>query len=305
MARLENRRTPGPAPGHPEREGVISSHSRGGTMRNRFGVALLSIVLILAASAPGVCVAQTLETETSRLVPAGWWKVGTAFELQTSSEGREGAAPFLAEYGLTDHLELVLEPVPYTAIRPRTGRHATGPGDFEATLVYQFRQESRLVPALAMAAEIKVPTARDKLIGTKQTDYTGYFIASKRFGRIDVHANLAYTVPGSPPGAQLSNLTSYATALVFRPTPRWEIFGEVFGNTSSGPETADTCGAVAVVPEATGGGLVETAGAGRFVRPNLLLFLAVSHDNTGATQFRPGLTFKFPTNRAANAAGVK
>jgi len=276
-------------------------------MNNRFRLAPLFAALVLAGSARSVCVAQTLETETARLVPAGWWKVGTAFELQTSSEGREGAAPFLAEYGLSDHLELVLEPVPYTAIRPKAGRHATGPGDFEVTLVYQLRPESRRVPALAMAAEVKIPTARNQLIGTEQTDYAAYFIASKRFGHFDAHANLAYTVPGSPPGTHLNNLLSYATALVYRPNPRWEIFGEVFGNTSTGPEgeTAAGGGAATVVPEATGGELVETVGAGRYVRQNLLLYLAVSHDNLGAVQYRPGLTFKFPTGRAAHAAASK
>ena len=37
---------------------------------------------------------------------------------QTSSEGTEAAAPLLVEYGLAKRLELVIEPILYTAIRP-------------------------------------------------------------------------------------------------------------------------------------------------------------------------------------------
>src|SRR5258706_10849067 len=111
-----------------------------------------------------------------RVVQAVWWKVGSGFEYQTASEGAEAAVPILAEYGLTDNLELVMEPVPYTAIRPKTGRRTAGAGDFEITLAYRFAQEGRRLPALALAAEVKLPTARDTLIGTRETDYTAYFI---------------------------------------------------------------------------------------------------------------------------------
>jgi hypothetical protein len=131
------------------------------------------IALLLSSLAPAVGAAQTLETETARLLRAGWWKIGNAFEFQTSSDGTELAIPVAIEYGLTDNLEFLVEPVPYTAIRPRVGRQARGVGDVEATLTYRFLGESRSVPALALAAEVKLPTARDTLIGTRRTDYAG------------------------------------------------------------------------------------------------------------------------------------
>jgi hypothetical protein len=276
-------------------------------MNKRKHVFPVLTVMLFSASVGNVCVAQTLETETARPLAAGWWKIGTAYEFQTSSDGREAAAPFLAEYGLTDNLELVLEPVPFTTIRPHLSRPATGQGDFEMTLVYRFKQETRLVPALAVAAEVKLPTARQDLIGTEQTDYTAYVIASKRLGHFDTHANLAYTVLGSPPGARLNNIFGYALAVVYHPNTRYEIFGEVLGNTSSGPEgeTGDTGSGTAIVPEAAGGELVGTVGVGKYIRPNLLLFMAVSYDNNQALQIRPGLTFRFPTSRASEGAAAK
>jgi len=264
-------------------------------------------VLLIAGCSASVSVAQTLETETARLVPAGWWKMGTAYEFQTSSEGTEAAIPLLAEYGLTDNLELVMEPVPHTSISPRVGRQATGAGDAEVTLVYRFAQEGHRLPALAVAGEVKIPTARDTLIGTGQTDYAAYMIASKRFGHFDTHANLSYTVQGNPPGARLNGIIAYALAAVFRPNDRSEYFAETLGNTSAGPEGegGGGSGTGTVVPEAAGGELVGTIGAGRYVRPNLLLYLGVSYDNKHALQFRPGLPFRFPPGRASRPAVSK
>ena len=48
----------------------------------------------------------------------------------------------------------------YTAIRPNGAHGATGIGDVEGTLTYRFLRERRVLPALAAAAEIKVPTAK-------------------------------------------------------------------------------------------------------------------------------------------------
>ena len=69
----------------------------------------------------GVCPAQVLETETARLRLKGAVQLGGNFEYQTSSEGRESAVPFIFEYGITDRLELVVEPVAGTRIRPKRG----------------------------------------------------------------------------------------------------------------------------------------------------------------------------------------
>ena len=248
-------------------------------------------VAVLSIVTPSICRSQTLETETARLLPAGRWEIGNAFEFQTSAEGTETAVPFAIEYGLTDNLELLLEPVPYTAIRPRLGRHATGLGDVEGTLTFRFLQETRARPALALAAEIKIPTAEDSLIGTDLTDYTAYFIGSKRVGQVDLHVNLAYTIVGTHATMHLNNIVSFAAAAVFRPTLRLEVFGEVLGNTSATAGTESTTpnnGA----PEAAAGELVGTIGLGREVGRAVLLYFSVSYDNNNAVLLRPGVTLR-------------
>ncbi|MGH7513501.1 MAG: hypothetical protein ACREOQ_11320, partial [Gemmatimonadales bacterium] len=93
----------------------------------------VALVSVLALTGAGTLSAQMLETETARPLGHGVLEVSGNFEYQTSSEGHEAAVPFAAEYGLTDRLELLVEPVAWTAIRPNAGARATGVGDLEAT----------------------------------------------------------------------------------------------------------------------------------------------------------------------------
>jgi hypothetical protein len=249
-----------------------------------------SLVPVLLGCVASASAGQILETETARLLPAHGWKMGSAFEFQTSSEGREAAIPVAIEYGLTNRLELVVEPVPYTAIRPNAGRHASGRGDLEATLTTLVRHETRSFPALALAGEIKFATARDSLIGSGEPDYTGYFIASKRFGQVDTHLNLAYTIVGRQDTVHLNNTVSFAVAGVYHLSTRIQLFGEVLGNTGAVPGSGEQ---VPGAPEVAGGELVGTLGAGREMGGGVLLYLNTSYDNTNAVLLRPGLTWRF------------
>ena len=263
--------------------------------------AVICVSILTLAGAAG---AQTLETETALLLNPGAWKTGAAYEYQTSSEGTEAAAPLLIEYGLAKRLELVIEPVLYTAIRPDAGRGATGAGDLEATLVWRFHDAGARSPAFALAGEIKAPTARNELIGTRKTDYALYGIATRRFGpdgRFDAHANVSYTLVGRPAGVEVKNLWGYAVAGTFHAGSRFDLFGELTGNTSAtgGGEGADAAPASApdgepvVSPELAGNERVATLGFGFLPRPGLELFGAVSYDNQHATLLRIGYTWRF------------
>jgi hypothetical protein len=68
-------------------------------------------------------------------------EVQTTFEYQTAKEGTERAAPLAFEYGITDKLSLLVEPVFYASIRPKLGRRANGLGDLEVTLSYLLRKK--------------------------------------------------------------------------------------------------------------------------------------------------------------------
>ncbi len=237
--------------------------------------------------------AQTLETETARTLPQGVVTVAGNLELQHAAEGSEYAVPFAFEVGLTERLELLVEPVAYTAIRPKTGSRASGAGDIETTLTYLVAQESLGRPAFAVAGELKIPTARNSLIGTGKTDVAAYLIASKRFGRADIHANLGYTIVGQPMGAGLSNIVSGAAAMVLTINQKNEIFAEVLANTAALAEGDGALGSPApVVAEAPAGEVVGTIGVARNVSSNLQFFVGLSYDNNNAVQIHPGIVWR-------------
>jgi hypothetical protein len=256
------------------------------------GLALVVILvgmLLLNDRLPSAYAGQPLETETARLLKAGSLEIEGTFEYQTSSEGTETAVPMALGYGLTDTLELLVEPAFYTAIRPKVGRQASGRGDLEVTLTQLFFHETLKLPALAIAGEVKFPTAKDTLIGTGKTDYTGYLIASKRVGKFDTHANIGYTVLGKPAGVRLHNIIDYGLAEEIHLNEKVELVAELIGNTSSSSKSTEG----STSPEIAGGELAGMLGARYYVQPNFFLSLGVTYDNNNAILVRPGLTVKF------------
>lgn len=253
-----------------------------------------AVALICAALAPMSVEAQILETETARPLRAGELEVGAGYEFQHSSEGNETAIPFAFELGITNRLGLLVEPVAYTAIRPKTGPSATGPGDLEITASYLLRGESGPIPALAIAFEEKIPTARNNLIGTGKPDHAAYLIASKRLGRFDMHANVGYTIVGSPSGLSLSNRVMGALATELSLTPSTLLYGEVLASTAAGGgEGVPAAPGTPVAPEASGDEVFGTLGIAHSFFPGSRLSLGLTRDNVGAVQVRPGITLWF------------
>ena len=251
-------------------------------------LALVITALIVPPAASG---AQILETETARPLRAGQLELGAGYELQHSREGNETAVPFAFELGLTSRLGLLVEPVPYTAIRPEIGPSATGPGDLEITASYLVRKESKRVPALALAAEEKVPTARNNLIGTGKPDHTVYVIASKQLGRFDTHANFGYSFVGSPRGQSLSNRIMGALATEFAITRGTSLYAEVLAATSAGGgEGTLALPGAPVTPEASGDEIFGTIGVSHSFTRGSRFSVGVTRDNVGAMQIRPGIT---------------
>ena len=256
------------------------------------------LLLIVACEAlvivPSLALAgQPLETETARLPLQGQGNIQIVAEYQTSSAGQEFAIPLAFEYGITNRIELAIEPVPYTSIRPKEGRSASGLGDTEATLTYLLTHETGNMPAIAIAGEVKFPTARDPLIGTKATDYRGVVILSKRFGDFDAHANFGYTFVGSPPGASLGNIFDYAVAVEYFASKRTQLVAEVIGNTSSGSGEGSPSTGGTIIPEAAGGEVVGLIGVRHEFNDSVAVSLGVTYDNNHAILFRPGLTIAF------------
>lgn len=253
-----------------------------------------AVAVLFGLTGPSLLNAQILETETARPIGKGAFEASGNFEYQFAPDGREAAIPFAVEYGVSSRLELLVEPVAYTSIRPKVGPRATGVGDLEVTVTYLARRETRW-PAIAFAGEVKFPTAHNNLIGTGRTDFAGYLIASKLFGRLDTHANLGYTIVGRPAGAQLKNIFNFALGGELHLNPRTSLFGEVLANTASSSAGEPVAGTPpgATIPEAPTGEIVGSIGLARAVVPWLRMSAGVSVDNNGAVLFRPGFTLRW------------
>ena len=243
--------------------------------------------------ATGIC-AQVLETEESKPLLPRQFEIGTGLEFQTSKEGTETAFPLAIEYGLSKKFTLLVEPVGFTSIVAKNGPHAKGIGDLELTLFYQILSERKMLPSISISAEVKLPTAKDSLIGTGKIDFTPFLIMSKTTGRFFTSINLSYTFLGKPSGVVASNLFNYAIGTVYTISSRSIIFAEFYGNTAAidAVETT-TPNSNSKVPEISGGENVGAFGYGYYLKSNLLVSLGVNYDNNNAILFRPGIEWKF------------
>jgi outer membrane putative beta-barrel porin/alpha-amylase len=258
---------------------------------------VIGVLLIVAGSNAYGDLA--METETARVLEPGHIEVGTAFEFQTSPAGEEYALPMAIEFGVFPHLEALIEPVPFTSIRPKGETAATGVGDLETTLTYLVVEEKQYIPALALAGEIKFPTAGNRQIGSGEYDYRVYAIASKRFGPVDVHANFGYNITGSPPGVSTRNPIDVEAGAEWFVHPKFDLFGEInyvgssAGSESSAEAGVPVAGESTVTPEIAVEELVGSVGVRAHVARHVDVFGSFSYDNNDAKLFRTGVTIKY------------
>lgn len=258
-------------------------------------------IAFLTAFFPYKLFSQVLETEDSKPLLPKQFMIGTGLEYQTSNEGKEIALPLEFEYGLSKKFTLLVEPVAFTSIIPNTGTKATGIGDLEVTLFYQIVKEKKFLPSISVSGEIKIPTAKNTLIGTGETDYTPFLIMSKTTGKFFTSINLSYTFLGKPEGVIANNLFNYAVGTIFTASPKAILFAEFYGNTSamgSGetPENTTPSDPNMNTSELSGGETVGSLGYGFLLKKELLLSFSVSYDNNNAILFRPGIDWKFGGN---------
>jgi len=144
--------------------------------------------------------------------------------------GRELEWPVIGvKYGLYPNLEVGM------AIQRVESDSSTEPSvkgfeDLHLTTKYRIVKESHLLPALAVALDIKLPTANPKKnLSTGKSDQSFLLITTKSVSSIFVHLNVGYTVVRSPSEEKLNNRIFGGIAGEWSFFPRWSIVGEVFG----------------------------------------------------------------------------
>lgn len=240
-----------------------------------------------------------LETETARILQPGHFEIGSAFEFQTSPTGQEYALPMAVEFGLVPRLEVLVEPVPFTSIQPKDSNSATGVGDLETTLTGLVIEEKQYIPAVAIAGEVKFPTAGNRQIGSGEYDYRVYAIASKLIGPVDVHVNFGYNIIGSPPGVSTQNPIDVEAGAEWLIHPKFDLYGEInyVGSSTSSENAAESGVPIAVesntTPEIAAEELVGTVGVRAHATRHVDVFGSLSYDNNDAKLFRTGVTLKY------------
>ena len=251
-------------------------------MNQSCSVFLPAVVLALAlAAVPSVRADLVLETETAELGKKGELTLSAGVQFERERDGSRTTFTLNQfEYAITDRAEILIEPFFREWDRPKGEKSFHGMGDLEITPSYMLiEDQGGWAPAVVLALKVKVPTAKNRDIGTGKFDYYPYFIFGKKYGNWVFNVNLGYNFINSPAGEGLKNQFIYDLSVERILTPKWSVFAEIFGNSSASPGERPTfAGAVAAEYHFT-----ETKAA----------FLSVGYDTDHLANIRPGLTFSF------------
>ena len=209
----------------------------------------LALAALLASATP--VSAKILKTRRSSQSQALDLTVGSGAEYENDGEVMELGFPFLVDWGFAKRFKLTVEPQ-YTVINSSiVGESASGLGDLETSLTWDFVSERRFRPLFSAVALIKWPTAAGD-IGTGETDYSLGGIVSKDFGNnCDLEFNVAYTFVGSPPDEKLKNSLEISLATEWQMTARLALEAEIA--TASGGVRGQA-GTIGGIGTGTGGG---------------------------------------------------
>ena len=160
---------------------------------------LPAAVLSLALSAlPSVRADLVLETETAELGKKGELTLSAGVQFERERDGSRTTFTLNQfEYAITDRAEILIEPFFREWDKPKGEKSFHGMGDLEITPSYMIIEDKGgWTPAVVLALKVKVPTAKNRNIGTGKFDYYPYIILGKKIGNWVLNANA--TAAGRP-----------------------------------------------------------------------------------------------------------
>ena len=175
-----------------------------------------------------------LETETAELGKKGEGLFSFSVQFERAKDGSTTQFTLTQlEYAVSDRAEILIEPFFQEWDQPKGGKRFHGAGDLEITPSYMIVLEKPYIPAIVLAFKLKVPTARNRDIGTGKYDYYPYLIFGKTYGKWVFNVNLGYDFITSPSKTErLNNEFIYDFSVERKITDNWSVFAEVFANSS-------------------------------------------------------------------------
>ncbi|MDB6173107.1 MAG: hypothetical protein JWL59_2418 [Chthoniobacteraceae bacterium] len=221
-----------------------------------------------------------LETETAELGHKGEGLFSMALQFEKEKDGSRTIFTLNQfEYAVTDRGEILIEPFFKEWDRPKGEARFSGMGDLEITPSYMVVLEKPYVPAIVLAFKLKVPTAKNRNIGTGRFDYQPYVIFGKSYGHWVFNANFGYDIITSPAGEGLKNQFIYDFSVEYKITESWSVFAEVFANSKPTVEEKGTfAGAIATEYQ---------------FGKHFNAFASVGYDSDHLLNFRPGINIPF------------
>ena len=183
--------------------------------------------LMFTLSSPAFAT-RPLTTDDVWTVEKGEFQLETGLDVARQDNHDIEIRPSLTlTYGLSERMDAAIGSA-YLFARPKEGENGNGLGDTELKLKYRFFDEKDWVPAFAMTARLKIPTASEsKDLGSGRTDLGINTIFTKNLSkRWILDLNLGYTFIGEQ-GAD--NDFNYSAAVRFVLSDKWALVGEIVG----------------------------------------------------------------------------
>lgn len=222
-----------------------------------------------------------LETETAELGRKGEGLFSFSVQFERERDGSTTQFTLTQfEYAITDRAEILIEPFFQEWDQPKGAKRFHGAGDLEITPSYMVVLEKPYVPAIVLAFKLKVPTARNRDIGTGKYDYFPYVIFGKTIGKWVFNANFGYNFITSPSKDEhLKSQFIYDFSVERKITDKWSVFAEVFANSS--PATGE---------KGTFSGALATEYQ---FNEHFNAFVSVGYDTDHLFNVRPGFNIPF------------
>lgn len=201
----------------------------------------LAPTLLSAMMAVPARVGGALEPQTAQLPAQANGALQLVDGRRSTSKGQDDAAPRPLEHGITDRLAFAVSPVPYTSIRPKLRRSASGLGVKGPKPAHLEASGTDNLNAFAAAGGVKGTPAGKSRLGTGGHADRVAHVTRTRFGPFDFHeyAPLAKATVR----AKCDNIADLAVGADLAIAPKRALVSEVLGDNSAGGNKAEAGGA--------------------------------------------------------------